>query len=73
MPKQSDREALVARARQRNADAFTPWTKQEEEEVRHRHASGESIQTIASARRRSPRAIELRLQRLGVLPPDDTK
>ena len=66
-----DREALVAQARQRNPQAFAPWTKEEEEEIRRRHATGESIQTIASARRRSPRAIELRLQRLGVLPPDE--
>ena len=67
-----EREALVAQARQRNPQAFAPWTKDEEEEIRRRHAGGESIQTIASARRRSPRAIELRLQRLGVLPPDET-
>jgi len=65
-----DRDALVAQARQRNPQAFAPWTRDEEEEIRRRHASGESIQTIASARRRSLRAIELRLQRLGVLPPD---
>jgi hypothetical protein len=30
----------------------------------------ESVETIARARQRSPRAIDLRLQRLGVLPPD---
>jgi len=68
-----EREALVAQARQRNPQAFAPWTKEEEEEIRRRHAGGESIQTIASARQRSPRAIELRLQRLGVLPPDETR
>ena len=62
-----DREALVAQARTRNPQAFAPWTREEEEEIRRRHASGESIQSIARARRRSPRAIELRLQRLGVL------
>jgi hypothetical protein len=65
-----EREALVAQARERNPQAFAPWTRDEEEEIRRRHASGESIQSIASARRRSPRAIELRLQRMGVLPPE---
>jgi hypothetical protein len=65
-----EREALVAQARERNPQAFAPWTRDEEEEIRRRHASGESVQTIASARRRSPRAIELRLQRMGVLPPE---
>jgi hypothetical protein len=68
-----EREALVAQARQRNPQAFAPWTRNEEEEIRRRHADGESVQTIAQARRRSPRAIELRLQRLGVLPPDEQK
>lgn len=69
----AEREALVAQSRQRNPQAFAPWTKDEEEEIRRRHADGESIPTIASARQRSPRAIELRLQRLGVLPPDETR
>ena len=69
-PENQDREALVAQARTRNPQAFAPWTREEEEEIRQRHARGESIQTIAQARRRSPRAIELRLQRLGVLPPE---
>jgi hypothetical protein len=65
-----DREAVVAQARQRNPQAFAPWTRAEEDEIRRRHASGESVQSIARAHRRSPRAIELRLQRLGVLPPE---
>ena len=63
-----DRDALVEKARQRNPQAFTPWTREEEDEVRRRHESGESLESIARARKRSPRAIELRLQRLGVLP-----
>ncbi|HWC75618.1 MAG TPA: hypothetical protein VG454_16950 [Gemmatimonadales bacterium] len=67
---EQDREALVAQARTRNPQAFAPWTREEEEEIRQRHARGETIQAIARARRRSPRAIELRLQRLGVLPPE---
>jgi hypothetical protein len=69
-PDDAEREALVAQARTRNPQAFAPWTREEEEEIRQRHGRGESIQTIAQARRRSPRAIELRLQRLGVLPPE---
>ena len=36
--------------------------------TRKRHQAGESVQWIARAHKRSPRAIELRLQRLGVLP-----
>jgi hypothetical protein len=70
-PDDPDREAVVAKARTRNPQAFTPWTREEEEEIRQRHAQGESLQSIARARRRSPRAIELRLQRLGVIPPEE--
>jgi len=62
-----DREALINQARQRNPQAFAPWTPQEEEEIRREHEAGEPIEAIARAHKRSPRAIELRLQRLGVL------
>ena len=67
--REEDRDAVVAQARQRNPQAFAPWTKDEEQQVRKRHEAGESVQAIARAHKRSPRAIELRLQRLGVLPP----
>jgi len=68
---EDDREAVVAQARQRNPQAFAPWTRDEEAEILKRYESGESVQLIARARKRSPRAIELRLQRMGVLPPGD--
>jgi hypothetical protein len=51
-----------------NDKTFMPWTKDEEQEIRRRYEAGEEIQSIARAPKRSPRAIELRLQRLGVLP-----
>jgi hypothetical protein len=63
-----ERDAIIAQARRKDAQAFTPWTPQEEEEIRARHARGEDIQSIARVHKRSPRAIELRLQRLGALP-----
>jgi hypothetical protein len=72
-PKEDDRDAVVEKARQRNAQAFAPWTSEEEQEVRKRHESGESVQSIARARKRSPRAIEARLQRMGLLPPADVR
>jgi hypothetical protein len=65
-----EREAVIAQARQRNPQAFAPWTKDEEQQVRQRYEGGETVSAIARAHRRSPRAIELRLQKLGVLPPD---
>ena len=66
--RKDERDAVVAQARQRNPLAFAPWTREEEQEVRRRYEAGENIQAIARAHKRSPRAIELRLQRLGVLP-----
>jgi len=32
--REDDREAIVVQARQKNAQAFTPWTKEEEQEIR---------------------------------------
>jgi hypothetical protein len=64
---EEEREAIISQARQRNPQAFTPWTPQEEQEVRRRYEEGESIPSIARSRKRSQRAIELRLQRMGVL------
>jgi hypothetical protein len=64
---QDDRDALMAKARQRNPQAFAPWTKEEEQAIRRRYEAGESVEAIARAHKRSPRAIELRLQRLGLI------
>ena len=64
------REALIAQAREWNAQAFAPWTTDEEQEIGKRYQSAKSISAIARMHKRSPRAIELRLQRLGLLPRD---
>jgi hypothetical protein len=66
--REEDREATIAQARQRNPQAFAPWTREEEAEIRKRFQAGENPQAIARAHKRSPRAIELRLQRLGLMP-----
>jgi hypothetical protein len=66
-PGTEDREALVAKARTKNPQAFAPWTKKEEEEIARRYRSGKSIEAIARVEKRSARAIELRLERLGLL------
>ncbi len=66
-PGTEDREVLVAKARAKNPQAFAPWTKKEEEEVARRYRSGESVEAIARTQKRSARAIELRLERLGLL------
>jgi DNA-binding NarL/FixJ family response regulator len=65
-----EREALIEKARARNPQAFAPWSKVEEQQVRKEYEEGLSVTQIAKEHKRSPRAIELRLQRLGVIPPD---
>jgi len=42
-----EREAIVEQARQRNPNAFAPWTPEEEQEIRRRFESGEPIADIA--------------------------
>lgn len=58
---------MVAKARSRNAQAFTPWSKAEEQEIARRYKAGDGIEAIARDQKRSPRAIELRLQKLGLV------
>jgi hypothetical protein len=61
-----DREEIVARARGRNPKAFEPWTPIEEAEVRRRYEAGEGLESIARTHNRSPKAIEMRLERMGL-------
>jgi hypothetical protein len=62
----TDRDEVVARARGRNAKAFEPWTGPEESDVRRQFEAGETVQSIARAHNRSPKAIQMRLERLGL-------
>jgi hypothetical protein len=57
-------------ARERNPQAFAAWTPEAEADVRRRFQGGQSVAEIARAHKRSPRAIELRLQRLGLVAAD---
>jgi hypothetical protein len=65
-----EREEIVEQARQRNPNAFALWTREEEQDIRRRFEAGEPIAAIARAHKRSARAIELRLQRMGAMPRD---
>ena len=65
-----EREEIVEQARQRNPNAFALWTREEEQDIRRRFEAGEPIAAIARSHKRSARAIELRLQRMGAMPRD---
>jgi hypothetical protein len=47
-PRDEDWEAVVAQTRERNPQAFAPWTKQEEQEVKRRFEQGEGATHRAS-------------------------
>jgi hypothetical protein len=63
-----DRDEVIARARGKNAKAFEPWTRSEEEDVRRRFEAGDAVEAIARTHNRSPKAIRMRLERLGATP-----
>lgn len=61
----------IERARQRNPQAFSRWTSQEEQRLREEHREGLPIEEIARRHDRSPPAVEMRLERLGLRGPQD--
>ena len=65
--KQDERDQMIQQAQRRNAKAFAPWTPDEDRRVRELYERGKSIDEIARLHNRSPRAIEMRLGKLGVL------
>ena len=62
------REARVRRVRARHAHAFEPWTPTEDAQLAEEFRHGASVAALARAFRRSPGAIRLCLQRLGIDP-----
>ncbi len=60
-----ERDTIIELARRTNPNAFAPWSREEEEDVLCRYETGEPIEEIARHHNRSPRAIALRLKRIG--------
>ena len=63
-PALSDPET-IERARSRNPNAFKPWTRDEERRLQEGVRAGNSVEELAAELERSPRAVAIRLQRLG--------
>lgn len=63
-----DRDEMVAKARERNPQAFQRWTGDEEQRLLEAYRSGTPIPELARGHRRSERAIAMRLERLGESP-----
>jgi ATP-dependent DNA helicase PIF1 len=58
----------VAALRQTHAQAYAPWTEDEEQDLRRRHQAGETVGAIAAGLGRKPGAIRSRLKKLALIP-----
>jgi hypothetical protein len=67
---EEDRDAIIERARQRNPQAFSRWTSEEEQRLREEHEEGLPVEEIARRHDRSRRAVQMRLERLGLREPE---
>jgi len=63
----AERQQQIDRARNYNPNAFQPWTPEEEAEMIRSYQRGESPEAIGKRLKRSRRAIEMRLKKLGHL------
>jgi hypothetical protein len=63
-------EARMLRRALLPASVGKPWTREEEKQLRAEFGRGEPIPLIATKHGRTIRAIEARLERLGLLQPD---
>ena len=63
-------EARIARRSQLPESVGKPWTDEEEQRLKAEFAGSEPIPLIATRHGRTIRAIEARLERLGLLRPD---
>ena len=57
---------VMARAKEKSPQAYTPWTKEDEAELAAMHASGATTQAMAEQFQRQPGGIRSRLRRLGI-------
>ena len=62
----ADRDAAIERARERNPQAFKSWSPEEERRLADAYGRGVSIEQLARDHQRSPRAVDMRLQKLGL-------
>jgi ATP-dependent DNA helicase RecQ len=56
-----------ASIREKYPNAGKPWSKQDDEELRKLFTDGDSVDDLASTLARTPKAVRLRLERLGLL------
>ena len=57
----------VAALRETHAQAYAPWTEEEEGDLKRRHHAGETVDAIAAQLARKPGAIRSRLKKLALI------
>lgn len=66
-PKTMEREAYIAKLRQRFPMAYLPWTKDEEEKLTQLFKAGKSYAELSQILQRQQGAIKARLSKLGLI------
>lgn len=64
--KETTREARIARAKQKFANAYEPWTKKEDADLALLFKQGNNTMTISEELKRQPGAIVSRLEKLNL-------
>ena len=64
--KSTSKEAIIARAKERYANAYEPWSEKDDAELTLFHRQGSSIENITKSLQRQPGAIKLRLKKLNL-------
>lgn len=66
-------QTRAARRAQLPKSVGKPWTQEEEARMVSAYRDSEAIKDIAAKHQRTPRAIEARLEQLGILRPEDRR
>jgi hypothetical protein len=64
--KETTRDARIARAKQKYANAYEPWTKKEDADLALLFKQGNNTMTISEELQRQPGAITIRLEKLSL-------
>ncbi|MFT5802158.1 MAG: hypothetical protein ACI956_001969 [Nonlabens sp.] len=65
--KETARDARIARAKQKYANAYEPWTKKEDADLALLFKQGNNTMTISEELQRQPGAITIRLEKLSLI------
>ena len=65
--KSTSKSTIIAKAKEKYANAYDPWTEKEDSELALLHRNGGNFENISKSLQRQPRAIKLRLEKLNLI------